>query len=69
MITLPFWGAPSYSRLEGGVQKGPWVFLTEENQGSYIKGFSGSQEVIVPDGKGTTTKTFTYRNGLLDSIK
>ena len=37
--------------------------------GSSAAGFSGSQEVIVPDGKGTTTKTFIYRKGLLDSIK
>ena len=69
MITLPFWGAPSYSRLEGGTQKGPWVFLTEENQGNYINGFSGEQQVIVPDGKGTKTVTFGYENGLLKSIK
>ena len=67
MITLPFWGPPSYSRLEGGNQKGPWVFLTEENYGNYISGFTGTQTVVV-DAKGST-KIFDYQNGLLKAIK
>ena len=67
MITLPFWGPPSYSRLEGGNQKGPWVFLTEENYGNYISGFTGTQTVVV-DAKGST-RIFDYQNGLLKGIK
>jgi len=66
-ITLPFWGPPSYSRLEGGNQKGPWVFLTEENYGNYISGFTGTQTVVV-DAKGST-RIFDYQNGLLKAIK
>ena len=30
-IIMPFWGAPQYSRLEGGVFKGPYIFVTTEN--------------------------------------
>ena len=33
-LTLPFWGAPRYSRKEDGVNKGPFKFWTEENDGS-----------------------------------
>ena len=30
-IIMPFWGAPQYSRLEGGTFRGPWIFVTTEN--------------------------------------
>jgi hypothetical protein len=28
---MPFWGAPKYSRLEGGTQRQVWSYWTEEN--------------------------------------
>ena len=30
-IIMPFWGVPQYSRREGGNNRGPWTFWTEEN--------------------------------------
>jgi hypothetical protein len=30
-IIMPFWGAPQYSRLEGGTFRGPFTFVTTEN--------------------------------------
>jgi hypothetical protein len=30
-IIMPFWGVPQYSRREGGNNRGPWSFWTEEN--------------------------------------
>lgn len=30
-IIMPFWGAPQYSRREGGNNRGPWTFWTTEN--------------------------------------
>ena len=30
-IIMPFWGPPQYSRLEGGVFRGPYIFVTTEN--------------------------------------
>ena len=30
-IIMPFWGVPQYSRREGGPNRGPWTFWTEEN--------------------------------------
>lgn len=38
---MPFWGAPQYSRLEGGTFKGPYTFLTTENYTSYALPLSG----------------------------
>jgi hypothetical protein len=41
-LILPFWGAPQYSRLEGGTSKGPYTFLTTENYTSYSPSLTGS---------------------------
>jgi hypothetical protein len=30
-IIMPFWGAPQYSRREGGTNRGPYTFWTTEN--------------------------------------
>ena len=30
-IIMPFWGVPQYMRKEGGTNRGPWTFWTEEN--------------------------------------
>lgn len=41
-LIMPFWGAPQYSRLEGGTFKGPYTFLTTENYTSYSPSLTGS---------------------------
>jgi hypothetical protein len=34
-IIMPFWGAPQYSRLQGGTLVGPYTFWTTENLNDY----------------------------------
>ena len=48
-LIMPFWGAPQYSRLEGGVFRGPYTILSTENYTSYT----------VPVGGGTFTGSIT----------
>ena len=41
-IALPFWGVPHYKRLEGGVEKGWYTFITAENIGSQSVNYATS---------------------------
>lgn len=41
-LIMPFWEAPKYSRLEAGTFKGPYTFITTENQTSYTPTLTGT---------------------------
>jgi hypothetical protein len=42
ILIMPFWGAPQYMRKEGGTNKGPYTFITTENQASYAPSLTGT---------------------------
>lgn len=71
-LIMPFWGAPQYSRLEGGTFKGPYTFLTSENaktingtslvgSGNITVGGGGPGLSLMPATRYTdVSQTFTY---------
>mgnify|MGYP001569871160 CR=1 FL=1 len=51
-IAFPFWGPPRYSRLEGGTSRGPYNFLTNENDqtiGVYLQSTTSLRAPIFYD--------------------
>ena len=51
-IAFPFWGPPRYSRLEGGTFRGPYNFLTNENDqtiGVYLQSTTSLRAPIFYD--------------------
>jgi hypothetical protein len=61
-IIMPFWGAPQYSRREGGTNRGPWSFWTEENLNPITTSNIGSQSVSYATTSGTAARA-TRANG------
>ena len=61
-IIMPFWGAPQYSRREGGTNRGPWTFWSTENLDPITTSNIGSQSVSYSTTSGTAARA-TRANG------
>lgn len=68
-IIMPFWGAPQYSRLQGGTLVGPYTFWTTENLNDYAPNMN--QYVRTTDNVtfNTTTSPTILVNGHSDNTK